>query len=150
MSARQRHKRVAGVFAELLGDVKLGKKLESRVRARFSENYDTSVRYAADYIDGLELDGSFDVLNAVVDAIDKSLLCPRELQFRERIKQKEEREESALHRLQELGGAANVAALRCRRCKGTKIGCQMKQTRSMDEGMIAYYTCGDCGAKWNT
>ena len=113
MSARQRHKRVAGVFAELLGDAKLGKKLESRVRARFAENYDASVRYAADYIDGLELDGSFDVLNAVVDAIDKSLLCPRELQFRERIKQKEEREESALHRLQELGGAANVAALRC-------------------------------------
>ena len=73
MSARHRHKRVAGMFAELLGDVKFGKKIESRVRARFAENYDASGRYAADYIDGLEDLNSFDVLNAVVEAIDQKL-----------------------------------------------------------------------------
>jgi len=49
--------------------------------------------------------------------------------------------------LQYLEGASNV---HCKYCKGKNVTCRLLQTRSVDEGMSAFYNCSDCKKRWYT
>jgi len=41
-----------------------------------------------------------------------------------------------------------TAMFRCRKCRSTKVDYYQLQTRSADEGMTTFFTCGDCGKRW--
>jgi DNA-directed RNA polymerase subunit M/transcription elongation factor TFIIS len=43
----------------------------------------------------------------------------------------------------------NTVNIHCRMCKSDNVYVFTKQTRSSDEATTKYYTCIDCGNKWN-
>ena len=49
--------------------------------------------------------------------------------------------------LRYLDGVSNV---HCKYCKGKNITCRLLQTRSVDEGMSAFYICNDCKKRWHS
>lgn len=46
-----------------------------------------------------------------------------------------------------LSGDAPVT-MACRKCRGSNLEFEQKQTRSADEAMTVFCTCRDCGQKW--
>jgi len=47
-----------------------------------------------------------------------------------------------------LAGKEPGPANRCRKCRSSNVDSYQLQTRSADEGMTSYFTCGDCGHRW--
>lgn len=43
----------------------------------------------------------------------------------------------------------NTVNIHCKMCKSDNVYVFTKQTRSSDEATTKYYTCIDCGNKWN-
>ena len=43
----------------------------------------------------------------------------------------------------------NTVNIYCKMCKSDNVYVFAKQTRSSDEATTKYYTCIDCGNKWN-
>lgn len=55
------------------------------------------------------------------------------------------------HMLQEkyeLATRSTKATMRCRRCGGTDIFAEQKQTRGADEAMTVFCTCSRCSLRW--
>jgi DNA-directed RNA polymerase subunit M/transcription elongation factor TFIIS len=42
----------------------------------------------------------------------------------------------------------SAGIIQCGACKSNSVSVVLKQTRSADEGMTAFASCGNCGARW--
>lgn len=122
-----------------------GTTIEKALRNLDDGRYSVNVRFMAHYIDGT-IDKRGLTMDGLMDALANFSSNDRHRDYVMHLVKEDEVRESALQRLQRLGGDSGT---RCRRCKGTAVACEMKQTRSADEGMTAFYSCADCGAKWH-
>ena len=54
--------------------------------------------------------------------------------------------QSGVSQIERLGTGESL--LMCRKCKGTHVTTEQRQTRSTDEGMSIFATCQTCKSKW--
>lgn len=84
---------------------------------------------------------------ALLDDVELSKGTVIEDITRER-KEQIERFNNILQEKYELASRSNTTTLRCRRCGGTDIHAEQKQTRGADEAMTVFCTCARCTLRW--